>query len=311
MTRSPRLAVVGSINLDLIARTAALPRPGETVGGGSFSRLPGGKGANQAVAAAALGVATRLIGAVGDDADGVLARDALAAAGVDVSAVRTVDEPTGVALIGIDAAGENQISVCPGANAAVTVPADAFAPGEAVLVQLEVPMTAVASAAGACTGFFAVNAAPAAELPEAVLRRADLVIVNETEFAAMPVLHGEGAGAVDAGEGAGAVDAGAGAGAGAGVGHGEGAGPLVAVSLGAEGAKLLRGGAEVARAASPAAAVVSTVGAGDAFCAALVAALISGVAEAEALAAACAVGAAAVADERSQPALQPLEAYLP
>lgn len=302
MTRSPRLAVVGSINLDLIARTAALPRPGETVGGGSFSRLPGGKGANQAVAAAALGVATRLIGAVGDDADGVLARDTLAAAGVDVSAVRTVDEPTGVALIGIDAAGENQISVCPGANAAVTVPADAFAPGEAVLVQLEVPMTAVASAAGACTGFFAVNAAPAAELPEAVLRRADLVIVNETEFAAMPVLHGEGAGAVDAG---------AGAGAGAGVGHGEGAGPLVAVSLGAEGAKLLRGGAEVARAASPAAAVVSTVGAGDAFCAALVAALISGVAEAEALAAACAVGAAAVADERSQPALQPLEAYLP
>ncbi|WP_010155845.1 PfkB family carbohydrate kinase, partial [Leucobacter chromiiresistens] len=244
MTRSPRLAVVGSINLDLIARTAALPRPGETVGGGSFSRLPGGKGANQAAAAAALGVATRMIGAVGDDADGALARDTLVAAGVDVSAVRTVDEPTGVALIGIDASGENQISVCPGANAAVTVPGDAFAPGEAVLVQLEVPMTAVAAAARACTGFFAVNAAPAAELPEAVLQRADLVIVNETEFAALPALHGAGAGAVDAGAGAGAVDAGAdaGAGAGAGVGHGEGAGPLVAVSLGAEGAKLLRGG---------------------------------------------------------------------
>lgn len=281
MTRSPRLAVVGSINLDLIARTAALPQPGETVGGGSFSRLPGGKGANQAAAAAALGVATRMIGAVGDDADGMLARDTLLAAGVDASAVRTVDEPTGVALIAVDAAGENQISVCPGANAAVTVAPDAFAPGEAVLVQLEVPMAAVVAAARACTGFFAVNAAPAAELPEAVLRRADLVIVNETEFAALPALHGEGAG------------------------------PLVAVSLGAEGAKLLRGGAEVARAASPAAAVVSTVGAGDAFCAALVAALISGVAEADALAAACAVGAAAVADERSQPALQPLEAYLP
>ncbi|MEV8338717.1 PfkB family carbohydrate kinase [Leucobacter sp. NPDC077196] len=295
MPRSPRLAVVGSINIDLIARTATLPRPGETVGGGSFSRLPGGKGANQAIAAAALGIATRLIGAVGDDADGALVRAALVAADVDESSVRTASEPTGVALIGIDAAGENQISVCPGANDAVTVPADAFAHGEAVLVQLEVPMAAVVDAARACTGFFAVNAAPAAELPGEVLQRADLVIVNETEFAAIPALHGGGSGS----------------GAGSGSGSGRSARPLVAVSLGADGAKLLRDGVEVARASSQAVAVRSTVGAGDAFCAALVAALISGVAEDAALAAACAVGAAAVADERSQPALQPLAAYLP
>ena len=299
MPRSPRLAVVGSINIDLIARTATLPRPGETVGGGSFTRLPGGKGANQAVAAALLGVATRMIGAVGDDADGVLARGALVEAGVEASGVRTVPEPTGVALIGIDAAGENQISVCPGANAAVSVPADAFAAGEAVLVQLEVPMTAVVDAARACTGFFAVNAAPAAELPEEVLQRADLVIVNETEFEAIPALHGGG---TPADSGAGRVAAGLDA---------RGAGPLVAVSLGADGAKLLRDGVEVARASSRAVAVRSTVGAGDAFCAALVAALISGVAEDAALATACAVGAAAVADERSQPSLQHLAAYLP
>ena len=296
MPRSPRLAVVGSINIDLIARTATLPRPGETVGGGSFSRLPGGKGANQAIAAAALGITTRMIGAVGDDPDGALVRAALVDAGVEASGVRTASEPTGVALIGIDAAGENQISVCPGANAAVSVPADAFAPGEAVLVQLEVPMPVVVDAARACTGFFAVNAAPAAELPAEVLQRADLVIVNETEFAAIPALHGDRAG------GAGREAAGADARA---------AGPLVAVSLGADGAKLLRDGVVVARASSRAVAVRSTVGAGDAFCAALVAALISGVPEDAALAAACAVGAAAVADERSQPALLALDEYLP
>ncbi|MEJ6488888.1 ribokinase [Leucobacter sp. USCH14] len=300
MTRTPRLAVVGSINIDLIARTTTLPRPGETIGGGSFTRLPGGKGANQAVAAAALGIATRMIGAVGDDADGALARETLVAAGVDASAVRTVDEPTGVALICVDANGENQISVCPGANAAVAVQgpdsADAFAPGEAVLVQLEVPMAAVVDAARACTGFFAVNAAPAAELPEEVLQRADLVIVNETEFAAMPALHGDGAGGAPSRDRDRDRTSG---------------GPLVAVSLGADGARLLRDGVEVARASASAVDVVSTVGAGDAFCAALVAALISGVAEDAALAAACAVGAAAVADERSQPALQQLGAYLP
>ncbi|WP_200330458.1 PfkB family carbohydrate kinase [Leucobacter sp. L43] len=299
MPRSPRLAVVGSINIDLIARTATLPRPGETVGGGTFSRLPGGKGANQAIAAAALGITTRMIGAVGDDPDGALVRAALVDAGVEASGVRTASEPTGVALIGIDAAGENQISVCPGANAAVAVSADAFAPGEAVLVQLEVPMSVVVDAARACTGFFAVNAAPAAELPAEVLQRADLVIVNETEFAAIPALHGDRAGGAS---GAGREAAG---------GDARAAGPLVAVSLGADGAKLLRDGVVVARASSRAVAVRSTVGAGDAFCAALVAALISGVPEDAALAAACAVGAAAVADERSQPALLALEEYLP
>ncbi|MFD5598860.1 PfkB family carbohydrate kinase [Leucobacter sp. NPDC058333] len=286
MPRIPQLAIVGSINIDLIARTATLPRPGETIGDGAFNRLPGGKGANQAVAAAALGVPVRMIGAVGNDADGELARATLVAAGVDTSAVRTVAEPTGVALIGIDAAGENQISVCPGANSAVTVEADALGAGEAVLVQLEVPMAAVVSAARACTGFFAVNAAPAADLPTEILERADLVIVNESEFAAIPALSGALAAT------------------------GQRPGPLVAVSLGADGAKLLRDGVEIARASSRATEVRSTVGAGDAFCAALVAALLSGAEEGEALAAACAVGAAAVADERSQPELQPLAAYL-
>jgi ribokinase len=219
-----------------------------------------------------------MVGVVGDDGEGTLARAALEAAGVSLDAVRRGAQPTGVALIGVDAAGENQISVCPGANGEVGVADAVFADGEAVLVQLEVPMVAVVAAARSCTGFFAVNAAPAAELPDEVIERADLVIVNESEFAAIPALHNADA--------------------------------LVAVSLGADGAKLLRGGVEIARAESYAGEVRSTVGAGDAFCAALVVALVSGVAPEAALAAACAVGAAAVADVRSQPELSLLGAYL-
>ncbi|WP_053353787.1 ribokinase [Leucobacter musarum] len=278
MPRRPQLAVLGSINIDLIAQTESLPRPGETIGGGTFSRLPGGKGANQAVAASRLGAQVRMVGVVGDDGEGALARVALEAAGVSLDAVRRGAQPTGVALIGVDAAGENQISVCPGANGEVGAADVVFSDGEAVLVQLEVPMAAVVAAARSCTGFFAVNAAPAADLPDEVIERADLVIVNESEFAAIPALH--------------TADA------------------LVAVSLGADGARLLRGGVEIARSTSHAAEVRSTVGAGDAFCAGLVVALVSGVAPDAALAAACAVGAAAVADVRSQPELSPLNAYL-
>lgn len=278
MSRRPQLAVLGSINIDLIAQTESLPRPGETIGGGTFTRLPGGKGANQAVAASHLGAQVRMVGVVGDDGEGALARAALEAAGVSLDAVRCGAQPTGVALIGVDAAGENQISVCPGANGEVSAVDAVFGDGEAVLVQLEVPMAAVVAAARSCTGFFAVNAAPAADLPSEVIERADLVIVNESEFAAIPALH--------------TADA------------------LVAVSLGADGAKLLRGGVEIARAASHADEVRSTVGAGDAFCAGLVVALVSGEAPDAALAAACAVGAAAVADVRSQPELAPLDVYL-
>lgn len=274
---APKIAVVGSMNVDLTAHVDRLPAPGETVAGGTLVRVAGGKGANQAAAAARLGARVRMIGAVGADADGEWARAQLAAAGVDVSGVRTVDAATGVALIGVDAHGENQIIVCPGANALID-PRDAgFAPDEAVIAQLEVPIGTVAAAADAHPGFLAVNASPAQPLPEALVARTDLFVVNESEYAGMPQLR---------------------------------AARRVAVTYGAAGAALFAGGTEVARAAGRAARVVSTVGAGDAFCAALVLALRRGATERDALEAACAVGAAAVEHAESQPPFLPLDAYL-
>jgi ribokinase len=165
------LTVVGSINLDLVARVKALPRPGETITGTSFERFPGGKGANQAVAAAKLGARVRMIGAVGDDA---LADDALVgleAAEVELDVART--GTTGIALILVADGGENQIVVVPGANADVRPQS----PGGAVLCQLEVSHEVVAAAADGAT-FFALNAAPArpTELEP------DLLIVNQLEY---------------------------------------------------------------------------------------------------------------------------------
>jgi ribokinase len=164
------LTVVGSINLDLVARVNVLPRPGETVSGTSFERFPGGKGANQAVAAARLGAAVRMVGAVGQDA---LADEALAgleAAGVQLDIART--GTTGIALILVADDGENQIVVVPGANAEVRPQS----PGGAVLCQLEVPDAVVVAAAREAS-FFALNAAPA----RPVELEPDLLIVNELE----------------------------------------------------------------------------------------------------------------------------------
>lgn len=278
MTEPLALAVVGSINVDLTARTERLPEPGETVGGGRLSREAGGKGANQAAAAARLGARVRMVGAVGSDSDGAWMRAELEAAGVQVAAVRIGSEATGVALIVVDAEGENQIAVCEGANGEVSLDGIEFGEDEAVLTQLEIRMDIIEQLADATRGYLAVNAAPARELPAAVLQRADLVIVNESEYALLPALR---------------------------------TARRVAVTYGGEGAKLFEGGVEVASAPAVKTEVVNTVGAGDAFCAALTVALASGVAADRALTAACAVGAAAVADPRSQPHLAVLEQYLP
>ena len=169
------LTVVGSINLDLVARVERLPRAGETLVGHDFARVPGGKGANQAVAAARLGARVRMVGAVGED---TLADDALAGlreAGVELDVART--GTTGIALILVDGAGENQIVVIPGANEHVAP----TSPGGAVLCQLEVPDEAVLSAWEECTGLFCLNAAPAR--PLAV--DADLAVVNRHELEAL------------------------------------------------------------------------------------------------------------------------------
>ena len=171
----PRIVVVGSVNLDLVVRVERLPEPGETVGGGAFSRVPGGKGANQAVACARLGADVTMIAAVGRDADAGEALAGLRAAGVGLE-LHESEQPTGVALIQVDAAGETTIAVAPGANA--TLAAVELPPHDAVLAQLEVPDAAVLSAWEECAGLFCLNAAPAR--PVAV--DADLTVVNRHEL---------------------------------------------------------------------------------------------------------------------------------
>ncbi len=271
------LTVVGSINRDITAVGARLPGPGETVGGAVLHEQPGGKGANQAVAAARLLGRSRMIGAVGDDADGAAVLASMAAAGVDVSGVRRVGEPTGTALIAVDAGGENQIVVCTGANGHVSLEGVELGPDETVLCQLEVDVDVVLEASRRTKGFFALNAAPAKNLPAALVERCDLIIVNETEHAAIPALS---------------------------------AARLVAVTYGSGGSALLVRGEEVARVAGREVDVVSSVGAGDAYCAALVVALASGLGHEAALDLADAVGARAVGDASSQPELGPLSDYL-
>ncbi|MGI8479423.1 MAG: ribokinase [Gaiellaceae bacterium] len=171
----PRITVVGSVNLDLVARCERLPRAGETVSGARFSRIPGGKGANQAVACARLGADVTLIGAVGRDPFAEEALVGLIDANVSLD-LSIVDEPTGVALILVDASGENQIVVAPGANS--TLGEVELSAHDAVLCQLEIPDGAVLSAWEGCTGFFCLNAAPA----RSVAVDPDLSVVNRYEL---------------------------------------------------------------------------------------------------------------------------------
>ncbi len=270
---SVSLTVVGSINLDFVATAATLPAPGETVTNATLARHPGGKGANQALAARRLGATVQMIGATGkdgmaDEALGLLRRD-----GVDLWGVATKAEfASGVALIAVSADGENQIIVAPGANAGV-LPADLPNTLEgAVILQLELPIPTVAAAAVAASGFVAVNLAPAAIVPQTLLDRADLLIVNETEAA----FYGE---SLHQSPG------------------------LVAVTLGGAGARLFRDGIQIAAAVPPAVDVVDTTGAGDCFVAALTVALLEGQSPADALAFACAAGALAVTRAGAQPSL--------
>ncbi|XAS73348.1 ribokinase [Micrococcaceae bacterium Sec5.1] len=275
---STALTVVGSINLDITATASRLPTPGETVGGAVLRQQPGGKGANQAVAAARLAGASRMVGAVGRDEAGRSLLDAMASAGVDVQDIAQVDAATGTALVLVDGEGENQIVVCPGANADVSVEGVSFAEEEAVLCQLEVDQDVVLEAARRTKGYFALNAAPAAPIIPELLERCDLVIVNETEYALIPALR---------------------------------TAPLVAVTYGGEGSAIFEHGERVAEApAVRVTDIANTIGAGDAFCAALVLALRSGLEHSHALAVANAVGADAVRDASSQPALKPLEHYI-
>jgi ribokinase len=262
---APRLTVVGSVNLDLVARTERLPRPGETVTGATFSRIPGGKGANQAVAAARLGAEVAMIACVGDDELRGAAAAGLEEAGVDTSGFKVIDSAaTGVALVTVDADGENVIVVAPGANAEL-LPADVAVPAcDGVLCQLEIPLETVRHVADTAPCAFFLNAAPAL----APVPAADVTIVNRYELELL--VHGDG---------------------------------VVAVTLGAEGALLLDGGEEVARAVPPDVEAIDGTAAGDAFTACLVVSLLEGRDRAEALRRACVAGALAASRFGAQTSL--------
>ena len=181
----PSIAVVGSVNLDLVARVERFPHPGETLTGATVQRHGGGKGANQALAARRLGARVHLVACLGSDP---AAREALAtldAEGVDLSACRYLDdEVTGLALILVTDDGENQIVVAPGANAAFDDARLELPSVEAVIAQLEVPMSTVTAAARRHDGFFCLNAAPVKPVAAEVLRRTDLLVVNEIYYPA-------------------------------------------------------------------------------------------------------------------------------
>jgi ribokinase len=189
------IVVFGSINMDLVARAARLPAPGETVAGSAFSTAPGGKGANQAVACARLGAPTLMVGRVGDDALGGELRAALRAAGVDDAGVAVTPGASGVAQIAVDGAGQNTIIVVPGANGAVSAEDvarldAALAGAKALLLQLEVPLPAVAEAARAARRrgvpvILDPAPAPSTGLPDALYRLADLLTPNESEAEAL------------------------------------------------------------------------------------------------------------------------------
>lgn len=272
-----RICVVGSANLDIVVPVARHPGPGETVMGEDHSLIPGGKGANQAVAAARLGATVSFIGAVGNDAAGQQLTESLQSAGVDTTHLREVaGSPSGIALIAVGTAGEhagdNAIVVSPGANATVSADqmdssAAVVADAAVVLLQLEVPIGAVTAAAHHASGTVILNPAPAAELPTELLAEVDILIPNETELA----LLGTGDTPEDR-----ARSLGVGA---------------VVVTLGEAGALIVTADDAVA-VPSPTVTPVDTTGAGDSFCGAVATELAAGRTLEEAVAFAVRVGAA-------------------
>lgn len=189
--KAGNLVVVGSLNMDLVVRVSAHPKPGETVLGSDYETHPGGKGANQAVAAARMGGKVRMVGRVGTDEFGNKLRQGLEREGINAHATLPIQAPTGVALIAVDQAGQNTIIVSPGANSRLRPenlrPAE-FDGTKVVALQLEVPLATVKRAAelGREVGARVVlNAAPAQTLPQALLSLIDVLVVNESEAEAL------------------------------------------------------------------------------------------------------------------------------
>lgn len=255
------VTILGSANLDVVFTVQRIPGPGETLLAQSVERYPGGKGLNQAVAAARSGAETAFIGALGrDDAGDELART-LTSAGIASGLVRRGAAPTGQAFIVVDRAGENTIIVASGANATVTtLGADderALATTAVLLMQLELPLDTVARAAERAHAGGAIvmlNAAPARPLPDGLLANVDCLIVNEHEAC---IAGGRDELATASVMLAGLV-------------------PRLIVTLGAAGSVLYETGSEVARIAAPRVTAVDTTGAGDTFCGAFAAAIAEG-----------------------------------
>jgi len=290
MTKRPRLTVLGSLNMDISVTVPRLPGPGATVLGSAASFTPGGKGANQAVAAARLGADVRVVGCVGDDDFGRRLLAALRDEGVDAGGLRTVPQtPTGLAMISVDAAGENLITVAPGANREVgaqDVAAATGSPADVLVVSAEIPVPAIRSALTQARGALCLlNLAPApAEAAAIVADGVDWLVVNESEAAA--VLGHPVDGLNDAARAAAGLVA-------AGARH-------AVVTAGPHGAAVA--GPEGTAKTIPAFGVdaVDTVGAGDAFVGALAVALAAGVPAAAAVRAAAAAGATAATRHGAQ-----------
>ncbi|MCK9793228.1 ribokinase [Isoptericola sp. 4D.3] len=297
------VVVVGSANADLLARTAVHPAPGETVLGRDLAVLPGGKGANQAVAAARLGARVAFVGAVGDDEFAQAATSGLRDAGVDLDRLTVVEGSTGVAVVTVAADGENSIVVIPGANAAVDASlvrrhADLLAGAAVVVLQGEIPRDGVEAAAHLAGGRLVVNLAPVIEVDPAVLRRADPLVVNEHEaHAALRLLDRDGgtgpgvSGELPDDEVVGRLRA-------LGV-------PSVVLTRGAQGALVAARGlgadGDVVSVPAPRVDAVDTTGAGDAFVGALAGELARGSGLVDAAHLAARVGAFAVRGSGAQP----------
>jgi ribokinase len=288
------ITVFGSINMDLIATTPRLPKPGETVAGTGFSTAAGGKGANQALAASRAGAKVRMAGAVGSDgfAEGALAL--LKQAGTDLSLTRTVDEPTGTAHILVSGNGENVIVVVASANGTVSA-ADAqgtvetMASGDTLMLQLEIPPAAVEAALAAARDrgvTSIINIAPLTDEAARLGRMADIVVANETEFELLA-----GRSELSASEREEAMMRLSGE-----------TGQIIIVTLGAQGVVAVRDGA-LHRASGLAIEPVDTVGAGDTFCGYLAASLDAGMEFTAALRRAAVAGSLACLKPGAQPAI--------
>jgi ribokinase len=280
---SGRVIVVGSVNVDLVARVDHLPAVGETVGDAAFDRHPGGKGGNQAVAAARLGARVSFVGAIGNDPLADDARSALAAEGIDLSELAIVPGPTGVALILVDRRGENVIAVAPGANAAVSADLVGRAlgrlgigRGDVVLVGHEIPTPAARAALAAATEAGArtvLNPAPATGIDRAMLGLVDVLVPNRLELGQIVAAESR-----RAGRGADSATDPARLAATLLVASSDGS-PVreaVVVTLGAAGAIAIGADGAIVEAAAPRVDAIDTVGAGDAFIGCLAADLADG-----------------------------------